>query len=326
MGLAYSMYNSNWPPKAKWGVNDIPDLSGKVILVTGGNSGIGKETVKALLNHKAKVYIAGHSKERCEAAIQELKTQTGSEALFLHLDLASLNSVKAAAEEFQRSVCFARSKDPSSDMYPIPRRETRLDVLINNGGVMMPNIKAVTKDGYDQQFGVNVVGHFYFTKLLLPVLFAAKHPRVVNLTSAGHLLLKKDLDYETFKDCPKREKTDLLELYNQSKFANVVVAKEFARRYGDQGIVSTSLHPGLIVTNLGRDMNPTVVKIVGYLSYTADKGALTTLYAATAPESADANGKYFLPWGRIGNPHPGTQDVETGRKLWEWLESETSRF
>ncbi|KAK1229731.1 short-chain alcohol dehydrogenase [Marasmius sp. AFHP31] len=307
MGLAYSMYDSTWPPKSKWGVNDIPDMSGKVILVTGGNSGIGKETVKALLSHKARVYIAGHSKERCEAAIQELRTQTGNEALFLHLDLASLNSVKAAADEFQR-------------------RETRLDVLINNGGVMMPNIKAVTKDGYDQQFGVNVVGHFYFTKLLLPVLFAVKHPRVVNLTSAGHLLLKKDLDYETFKDCPKREKTNLLELYNQSKFANIVIAKEFARRYGDQGIVSTSVHPGLIVTNLGRDMNQTVVKIVGYLSYTADKGALTTLYAAAAPESADANGKYFIPWGRIGKLHPGTQDVETGRKLWEWLETETNRF
>ncbi|KAL0564314.1 hypothetical protein V5O48_017732, partial [Marasmius crinis-equi] len=278
-----------------------------VIIVTGGNSGIGKETVKALLNHKAKVYMAGHSKERSEAAIQELKTDTGNEALFLHLDPASLSSAKAAAEEFQI-------------------RETKLDVLINNGGVMMPPIQTITADGYDQQFGVNVIGHFYFTKLLLPELITAKHARIVNVTSGGHLLFRTDLDYETFKDCPKRQKTDLLELYNQSEFANIVVAKEFARRYGDKGIVSTSVHPGLIATNLGRDMNQIIVKLAGYLSYTADKGALTSLYAATSPESADANGKYFIPWGRIGTPHPGTQDPDTGTKLWEWLETETGRF
>ena len=118
--------------------------------------------------------------------------------------------------------------------------------MINNLGSML-SVRPIFHTNSYASHRVVTLGHFYFTKLLLPVLFAAKNPRVVNLTSAGHLLLKKDLDYETFKDCPKRRQTDLLELYNQSKFANVVIAKEFARRYADQGIVSTSLHPGMFL-------------------------------------------------------------------------------
>jgi len=302
-----SVYDSNWPPKAKWGVHDIPDLSGKVFIVTGGNSGIGQETVKALLQHNAKVYIAGHSKERCEIAIRELRNQTGKEAIFMDIDLANLGKIKMAVAEFQKL-------------------EPKLDVLINNAGVMLPDPKAITADGYDLQFGVNVIGHFYLTKLLMPTLLAADNPRIVNVSSAGNLLTK-GLDFESFKDGQKRQQADPFDLYNQSKFANVVVAKEFARRYGDRGIVSTSLHPGMIVTNISRDMTPKiVVKISALLSYSADKGALTSLYAATSPETADANGKYLLPWGRIGKPNPQTQDAETGIKLWNWLEEQVQQL
>ncbi|KAF7795538.1 hypothetical protein EIP86_006700 [Pleurotus ostreatoroseus] len=321
MGVAMSMYNANWPPKAKWSVNDIPDLSGKVAIVTGGNSGIGKETVKALLAKKAKVYIAAHNQARCDAAIQELKTLTSNEALFLDLDLADLSAVKRAAQAFQE-------------------KESKLDILINNAGVMLPDPKALTVEGYDLQFGVNVIGHWYFTQLLIPQLVAAGSSRLVNVSSHGHIL-SEGINWNTLRDGPERQKTKPLDLYNQSKFANVAVASEFARRYADKGIVSTSLHPGLIVTNLGRDMSRNVVKIVGLLSYDSAKGALTSLYAATSPEAATANGKaslrrqyivllltvllsqYLIPWARIGKAHPGTLNPELGEKLWTWLEEQT---
>ncbi|KAF9031270.1 NAD(P)-binding protein, partial [Hymenopellis radicata] len=236
MGTVMSMYAANWPPKAKWSVEDIPDLSGKVIIVTGGNSGIGEETVKALLSKNAKVYIASHNKARVEATIQGLKGVTDNEALFIDLDLASLSSVKAAAETFQKL-------------------ESKLDVLINNVGVMIPDPKALTAEGHDLQFGVNVVGPYYFTRLLIPQLEAAGSSRVVTLTSHGHILVN-GINWDTIMDGPERQSTKPLDLYNQSKFAIVVVANEFARRYGDKGIVSSSVHPGLIVTNLGRTMSP----------------------------------------------------------------------
>lgn len=297
------MYNANWPPKPRWSVDNIPDLSDKVIIVTGGNSGIGKETVRALLSKNAKVYIASHNQARVDTAIEELEKATGNKALFLELNLASLSSVKAAAQAFQRL-------------------ESKLDVLINNAGVMIPDPNALTIEGYDLQFGLNVVGPYYFTRLLIPQLTAAGSARIVTLSSHGHILVD-GIKWETIRDGPERQKTKPLDLYNQSKFANVVVACEFARRYGDKGIVSTSLHPGLIVTNLGRTMSPTVVKIVGYLSYNSTQGALTSLYAATSPEALNANGKYLIPWARVGKAHPNTLNVELGAKLWAWLEEET---
>ncbi|KAJ7756412.1 NAD-binding protein [Mycena maculata] len=305
MGTAISMYNANWPlARAKWSVNDIPDLSGKVIIVTGGNSGIGKEIVKSLLFKNAKVYIASHNQARADAAIEELEVLTGNKAFFIELNLASLSSVKAAARAFQSL-------------------ESKLDVLINNAGVMLPDPNALTTEGYDLQFGVNVVGPYYFTRLLLPQLTAAGSSRIVTLSSHGHILVD-GIKWETIRDGPERKKAKPLDLYNQSKFADVVMACEFARRYGDQGIVSTSVHPGLIASGLGRTMSQTVVKIVGYISYNTTRGALTPLYAATSPEILNANGKYLIPWARIGNPHQGTLNVELGAKLWSWLEEETN--
>ncbi|KAF9465820.1 NAD(P)-binding protein [Collybia nuda] len=302
MGVAASMYNANWPPKANWSVDDMPDLSNKVIIVTGGNSGIGRETVKALLNKNAKVYIAAHSQVRSEQCIQDLKAETGHQAHFLELNLASLGSVKASAQQFQQL-------------------ESKLDALINNAGVMIPGSTLFTKEGFDLQFGVNTIGHFYFTQLLLPQLGAAGSSRVVNVSSHGHVV--GQIDYDTIKDGPARDKMAPLDLYNQSKFAMVAMNSEFARRHDDKGIVFISCHPGLIVTNLGRSMSPLVVRAAGLLSYDSAKGALTQLYGATAPEASTANGKYLIPWARVGNPHPATLDPEVGAQLWSYLEEQT---
>ncbi|TDL27093.1 NAD-binding protein [Rickenella mellea] len=302
-----SFADQGFPPKSKFNVTDIPDLTGKVVIVTGGNTGIGKETVKALLQHNAKVYMASRSKAKAEEAIADLKKDTGKEAIFLQLDLASLDAVKKAAEEYTN-------------------KESRLHILFNNGGVMIPPVKEVTVDGYDLQFGTNVLGHFYFTKLLLPTLLetAKDTPdgkvRVVNTSSSMHMVGK--LNFDTFRDGKKRLGMGTQSLYGQSKFGNVVFSRELARRYGDQGIVSTSLNPGNLKTDLQRHAPALVRSIMNSILYPAPYGALTQLYAGTSPDGADMNGKYLIPWARIGTPRKETSDPEAGVKLWEWLEEQ----
>ncbi|KAJ7200055.1 NAD(P)-binding protein [Mycena rebaudengoi] len=295
--------------KPKWSTADIPDLSGKVVIVTGGNSGIGKETVKALLEHNAKVYILARNRTSAEDVIEKLRRSTGKTAYFIPLDLAVLPSVKTAASEFMKN-------------------EEHLHILFNNGGVMLPPANEVTAAGHDLCFGVNVLGHFYLTKLLMPVLLAAvadsgEKVRVVNTSSSTNYLAK--INFDTFKDGPARRRQTPVNLYSQSKWGNVVFAAELARQFGTDGIVSTSLNPG----NL-KDTNLTKHVTGGYLYwmiravqiYPPEYGALTQLYAGTSPEGESFNGKFLIPWAKIGKAAPSTADPEAGRKLWEWLEAQ----
>ncbi|KAL0955504.1 hypothetical protein HGRIS_001742 [Hohenbuehelia grisea] len=311
MGVLGDLIDHLFVGKPKWTVEQIPDLSEKVIIVTGGNTGIGKETIRALLNRNAKVYMASRTEERARAAIADLKADTGKEALFLHLDLANLASVRKAAAEFLS-------------------QERELHVLFNNAGVMWPSVSLVTDDGYDLQFGTNVIGHFLFTQLLMPVLLSTaqaspdRQARIITTSSIGGYL--GHLDYDTFKDSAKRRSCFRHTLYAQSKYGNVVVAREIARRYADKGIVSISLHPGTINSELPRYMPGYSVlgKLAPLLLHDSAHGALTQLFVGTTPDAAEYNGKYFVPWARLGNPHPTTQDPEVAQRLWAWLEKEVS--
>jgi len=308
MGIVQSVINESLPPKSNFTVDDIPDLSGKVAIVTGSTSGIGKETVKALLAHNTKVYIAARNKQNAEATIEDLKIQTGKTALYLNLDLADLKSVKAAAEDFLS-------------------KEQQLHVLFNNAGVMMPPIEQTTTLGHDLQFATNVIGHFYFTKLLLPTLIstAPSSPdgkaRVVNVASMGHLF-STAFDFNTLKDGPARRKTAPWQLYYRSKLGNVVYSTELARRYGDQGIVSTTVNPGNLATGLHRHVPSAARWIIHRCLYSPAQGALTQLWAGTSPEGANFNGKYLIPWARIGSARPDSQDPNLGKELWTWLEEQ----
>jgi len=316
MGKYSDIISQSFPPTPKFTAENVPDLTGQVIIVTGGSVGVGKETVKTLLLHNAKVYIATRNQEQATKAIEELKEQTGKEPLFLKLDLADLRSVKTAAEEYKS-------------------KETTLDVIFNNAGVMEPPVDALTSDGYDLQFGTNVLGPFYFTKLLLPLLLstAKSSPngkaRVINTASGMHLL--NELDYNKLaKDGPERKKAGTTKLYALSKFNTVVFAKELARRYGDQGIVSISLHPGVIKTDLHRHMKGVKGFVVGIMEKTilhdVSHGAITQLYAGTSKEAADLNGEYLIPWARLGKPHEGTQDPKKGEELWNWLDEQVANI
>ncbi|KAH7927977.1 NAD(P)-binding protein [Leucogyrophana mollusca] len=307
MGTGWSMIRELFPPATKFTANDVPDLSGKVVLVTGANAGIGKETARVLLTKNAKVWIAARDQSKGEAALKELKERTGKDAYLLKMNLANLKSVKAAADEFLS-------------------KETRLDVLFNNAGVMIPPKDLVTDDGYDLQFGTNVLGHFYFTKLLIPLLLSSAKSspdgtvRVVNTSSNGHWF--SGLKFDTFKDGPARKKMGDWALYGQSKTGNIVFSAELKRRYGDQGLISTSLNPGGIKTELQRHAGSFSQKLGNVLLKDVSFGALTQLYAGTSPEGAALNGKYLVPWARVGAPRADTQDPQLGKELWTWLEEQ----
>lgn len=312
MGGALSVLQVSFPPKPTWTVNDIPDLTGKVILVTGGNAGVGKETVKQLLAHNAKVYLAARSAQKANEAIAELKNETGKEAIFLQLDLSDIPAVRRSAQEFLS-------------------KESQLHVLVNNAGVMVTPKEQVTAQKYDMQFGTNVIGHWVFTQLLLPALFAAtdaspshEKARVVTVSSSANYLAK-GLDFDAIADGPERIKYNEWELYNKSKFGNIVVARELARRHGDK-IVSTSLHPGNIRTDLQRHLPGWQNVILTWMLYPPSYGALTQLYCATAPSAADDNGKFFVPWARASEPNKAALDPQVGERLWSWLENETKKY
>ncbi|KAI0072976.1 NAD(P)-binding protein [Panus rudis PR-1116 ss-1] len=301
----------SWPPKSKFSPNHIPDLTGRVAIVTGGNTGIGKETIKALLEHNAKVYLGARSKSKAEAAIQDLKDATGREAIWLELDLSSLASVRKAADEFLS-------------------KEKELHMLYLNAGVMWPPVDQLTADGYDLQFGTNVIGHFLFAKLLIPALLAGKetspdkHARIITTSSSGAYMYT--LNWDSFRDHPVRKKMGTQNLYFQSKFGNVVVANEFARRYGAQGIISNSVNPGNIKSDLQRYVSGFQKRLINFLLYPTPYGALTQLWAGTMPEALKYNGEFLIPWARVGRCREEAYDPELGKKLWDWLEEQVKDY
>ncbi|KAJ6620241.1 hypothetical protein B0H10DRAFT_2175766 [Mycena sp. CBHHK59/15] len=180
-----------FPPKFQ-PERDMPDLSGKITLVTGGNTGIGYQTVKQLLLKNAKVYLAARSEEKAAAAIQKLEEETKKTALFIQLDLADLPSVRKAAETFLA-------------------QEQKLDILFNNGGVMVSPPEMLTAQNFDLQFGTNVIGHYFLTDLLLPALKASyeesKIPaRVINTSSMGHQFAPSTgIEFVSLKGGPERD-------------------------------------------------------------------------------------------------------------------------
>ena len=205
-------------------------------------------------------------------------------------------------------------------------KESSLDILINNAASQYPPVDELTSEGYDLQFGTNVLGHFYFTQLLLPALLSAARDspdgkaRVVHVASVGHEFVS-GIDFDTLTDTPKRRTLHPTTLYFQSKFGNVLVANGFHRRYADQGLVSCSLHPGNLKFNAERHPS-TIIRTMSIIVCTTqlgpsrvrcgvvshrfcqnpllpgpELGALTQLWAATCPEGVNFGGKV----GRLPN-------------------------
>ncbi|KAJ6515507.1 NAD-P-binding protein [Mycena sanguinolenta] len=318
-------WSEKWPPKPIWNAQDVPDLAGKIFLCTGGSTGIGRETCRVLVDHNAKVYLASRSEAKARAAIDDVCKSTGKTDIhFLQIDLADLVSVRKAAEEFIS-------------------KEQELHVLINNGGLLYaPGIGPVTAQSYDVQFGVNTLGHYFLTMLLMPTLLrTAKGEmsgtpcsvRIVAVSSDAHEMTapKQGIVWESLQkgDAALRARKKLTgtRLYGQSKLGMVLISSELARRYGDQGIIAISLHPGGVKSELLRNVHPIIAWIVEKTrQYPVSLGSITSLYAATSEEALELNGEYLTSWARRQVPSKHAYNNDMIERLWKWCEEQVSGY
>ncbi|KAM4553003.1 retinol dehydrogenase 12-like isoform 1-T1 [Fundulus diaphanus] len=274
-------------------------LDGKTILITGANTGIGKETAIDMARRGARVILACRDMDRANKAAEEIKKKSGNNNVVVKkLDLASLQSVRLFAKD-------------------VGANEQRLDVLINNAGVMCcPQWK--TEDGFDMQFGVNHLGHFLLTNLLLDLLKQSAPSRIVNVSSLAH-----ERGQINFDDINQEKNYNPWRSYSQSKLANVLFTRELAKRLQDTGVTTYSLHPGVIRTELGRHFLPTIAlwRRVLYTPFSffiknPTEGAQTTIYCAVEESLQKESGLYYSDCARKATAPQGRDD-EAAKKLWD---------
>ncbi|TMW62799.1 hypothetical protein Poli38472_005417 [Pythium oligandrum] len=291
---------------AQWTISQIPSMEGKVVLVTGANSGIGYNTTLELARKNATVAMACRSQVRAENAMKTIREAVpGARLDFVELDLSSFDSVRACAKAFKS-------------------KYDRLDVLVNNAGLMYPG-QTHTKDGFETQFAVNHLGHFYLTQLLFDMLKKTEGlARVVNVSSVGHRMAS--IDFKTILTS-KRNKWWYFNEYNVSKVSNLLFTYEMNRRIRAAGlegsILSVAAHPGVAATELSPKavvgffpnfLQGPIIKILGFLPVfqSSELGAIPILFAATA-ESVQG-GDYYGPNG-FSNFRGTAPTKETSSKL-----------
>ena len=278
-------------------------LDGKIVIVTGANTGIGLCTVIDLAKRGATIVIACRDMRKGEKALEKAKAESSSkDTLLMHLDLSSLDSIRNFVKEFLS-------------------KYSKLNILINNAGVMAcPYMK--TKDGFEMQIGTNHFGHFVLTNLLLKALANGAPARVVNVSSSAHWMFGKmdfeDINYE-------KRSYDKMGAYGQSKLANVLFSKELHNKVKDHGITTYSLHPGWISTELVRHDTSFILinVIVGSLyARTAVQGAQTSIYCAVEEGLEKHSGGYFSNCTLSTASADGRNDGYA-KKLWELSEEIT---
>lgn len=303
-------------------------MTGRVAIVTGGNSGLGEVSCLELARNGAKVYMASRTESKAQEAIQKIKQAIPKADIhFLQLNLTELAAVRKAAEDFLS-------------------REQRLDILLNNAGVMATPY-TFTKDGIELQVGTNVVGHYLFTMLLLPTLYkTSKLPeysapdspsvRIVQVSSLGHVASPSDTSFKDLEAVNKQhwpEVKGTWDRYGKSKLGNILIANELSKLLPkDARITSLSIHPGVVRTGLLRGPNESYGKIIGSVNSllsrfftAAEDGALTQLYACTSPEvdRLNLNGAYLVPVAKLGQKSKLAQDTDgrLGQELFSFCNS-----
>lgn len=267
----------------------------KAVLITGGNSGIGKATAMALAAQGFRVFIAARDMQKSEQALKEITAAVpGAQVLALKLDLADLEQVRAFAADFRQRV-------------PV------LDVLILNAG-LFPTRKQITAQGFEMQFGVNHLGHFLLTHLLLDRVKAANAGRIIVLSSIMHWLGR--IDFNSFRG---EKRYNPVMAYGQSKLANLLFVQELSRRLEGTGIAVNAVHPGGVDTGIARDLPAFMQKIYAMTTITPEKGAESSIYLATSPEAADLSGK-FIRSCRPSLTSPLAKPA-TAQKLWQVSEA-----
>jgi NAD(P)-dependent dehydrogenase (short-subunit alcohol dehydrogenase family) len=283
--------------------NNVPDQSGSTVVITGANTGLGYEAARVLSGRGARVLIACRSQQKAEDAIARIEKQNGTVNIsYVPLDLGDLSSVKQCAAQLQA--------------------EERIDVLINNAGIMVPPYE-LTKDGFESQFGVNHLGPFALTGLLLEKLAKTPSSRVVNTSSIAH-----NTGRIRFKDISAERHYSASARYSMSKLANLLFSYELQRRFeaADLPVLSVACHPGIASTELSRYMPRVLSKATELLQpmfNTAAAGAWPTLCAATC--EAVVGGDYYGPANRFETAGPAKRvrsnraslDTAVAGRLWD---------
>ena len=271
----------------------------RTVVVTGANTGIGLATASALAGRGWRVWVACRSERKGAAAVASIKAATGNDAVFLlMLDLADLSSVRDCAKS------FLEPYEP-------------LHVLVNNAGV--GGRRGLTKQGFELMFGVNHLGHFLLTQLLLERLVSSAPSRVVTVSSDAHYNAR-GVDFEAVRR-PARGITGLDE-YAVSKLCNVLFSQELARRTEGTGVHSYALHPGVVASDIWRRVPWPVRPIVTRNMLSVSKGAQTSLYCATSASVAADSGLFYDKCAvRAASP---VATPELGRALWERSEAWTT--
>lgn len=278
-----------------------PDLTGKVVLVTGANSGIGFETSLALADLGATVVLAGRNAEKTARAVAEVERRTGSQAVRAGaLDLASFASIRAFASWFLEEF-------------------DRLDVLINNAGLVLDE-RRTTVEGFEEMFGVNHLGHFLLTDLLRERLVASAPARVINVASVAHRFARRGM---TRGDLQHERRFRGFAVYGESKLANVLFTTELARRLDGTGVTVNCVHPGSINSGFAGDGDASAlgawIKVFGRIVLRSPRfGARTQVWLASSddPKVVGTTGGYFS-WKHRWRPSKAARSAEEARWLWE---------
>ncbi|RWS04722.1 retinol dehydrogenase 12-like protein [Dinothrombium tinctorium] len=272
-------------------------IDGKTVIITGGNTGIGKETAIDLAKRGGKIILACRNAERAEKAVEEIKQASNSQNVqFYLMDLSSLRSVREATER-------------------ILKNEDKIDILINNAGIMMTPF-AKTVDGYESQFATNHLGHFLFTLLLMKRIKETNGAKIINVSSEGHRWSSLN-----FEDLNSENNYSSLTAYANSKLANILFTRELSRRLVGTDIHVYALHPGFVDTELARSVDSRVFKYfidfwMKWMAKTAKQGAQTTIYCAVDENAAKETGLYYAEC-KPTKPSKQALNNETAERLWE---------
>jgi NAD(P)-dependent dehydrogenase (short-subunit alcohol dehydrogenase family) len=281
---------------------DVADMTGKTVVITGGNSGIGLETAVALAKAGAKTVITARDRVRGEAAVADIRSRSGHDDVdVVVFDLGSIASIREGAAA-------------------ILQKCARIDVLVNNAGLVLSDRRETT-DGFEATFGINHLGHFALTELLLERIKESAPARIVNVASTAHKGARKGLDFD---DLQSTRAYGGMQVYSKSKLANIYFTTELARQLEGTGVTVNCLHPGTVATGYGRDGDASGilafgVKVIKPFILNAEQGARTSVYLATSPEVAGVTGEYFVKC-RARKPSAVARDDEAARRLWKHSE------
>lgn len=273
-------------------------LNEKTIIVTGANTGIGKETARGLATLGATVVMVCRDGQRGEAAQHDIKQTTGNDRVEVMIcDFSSLSSIRQFAEAFKQ-------------------RHNRLEVLVNNAGVVLRE-RSMTEDGFESTFAINHLGYFLVTKLLLDVLKKSAPARIVNVASTAHKYARLDINaWVTGRDF------SAFGAYANSKLANILFTFELARRLEGTGVTANCLHPGGVGTNLFRGLPKFLQALIKLVTMSPERGARTSIYLASSPEVEGVTGKYFAR-RKEAKSSESSRNKEVARQLWELSEELT---